>query len=462
MNKASIIGFMTPWIVGVFITAAPAQLVDREPAEANDVKRIAIIANYFAARSHGNAIGTHFFIGFPLDGKRIEPQVKVASLWIDQSAPHEIDYGTRGHWDVGERLAERHGATVYPTIAEALTLGGDELAVDGVLYIGEHGDYPRSRLGVKMYPRLNHLEQIFRVFDASGRSVPVFCDKHLAYSWLDSKWIYDRARELNVPMMAGSSLPVTWREPPLEHPLGTSIEEAVAVGYGAFDSYGFHVLEILQCMIERRQGGETGVASVQALRGKAVYEAADAGRFSLDLAKAACAAISSTRGDPANLRDEVPDPIAVLIAYRDGTRGTILMLGRFVGGGWGYAAKVDGRHVATEFELHSRTTGRHNLPISALPYFGALGLNIQRMFLTGKPRYPVERTLLTSGILDMAFRSLDQNGKTIETPFLDITYSVEGYDPLRVGTPRPEYQTTETWPPEGYEFLLWRRELIEQ
>ncbi len=106
---------------------------------------------------------------------------------------------------------------LYPTIAEALTLGGDKLAVDAVIYIGEHGDYPNSRLGVKMY-RAHELPRTdLQGFDASNRSVPLFSDKHLARSWLDSKWVYDRAQELNVPMMAGSSLPYCWRDPMLVH-----------------------------------------------------------------------------------------------------------------------------------------------------------------------------------------------------------------------------------------------------
>src|SRR5438132_381955 len=83
--------------------------------------------------------------------------------------------------------------------------------------------------------------------EASKKSVPVFNDKHLAAEWKDAKWMYDRARELFVPFLAGSSVPVTWRRPELKLPKDSELTEAVQVGYGPFEAYGFHALEGLQC-----------------------------------------------------------------------------------------------------------------------------------------------------------------------------------------------------------------------
>ena len=174
-----------------------------------EVKKIALIATCYYPNSHADAIATKFFAGFPSDDGLVPPRVRIVSMYIDQ--PQEDD--------LGHKVAEKFNVPIHSTIDEALTLGGKELAVDGVLYIGEHGRYARSRLGAHMYPHLDHLEQVFRVFDASNRVVPVFCDKHLAYSWLDSKWIYDRARELGVPMMAGSS-PWSWPRPPARRARG--------------------------------------------------------------------------------------------------------------------------------------------------------------------------------------------------------------------------------------------------
>ncbi len=162
---------------------------------------------------------------------------------------------------------------MYPTIAEALTLGGSKLAVDGVVLIGEHGKYPRNEKGQTLYPRYEFFKEIVKVFEDSGRAVPMFNDKHLSWNWDWAKEMYDTAREMGFPLMAGSSLPVTWRTPSLEMPLGAKIKEAVCVCYGGVDSYDFHGLETLQCMVERRKGGETGVKWVQAYRGDAFWKA---------------------------------------------------------------------------------------------------------------------------------------------------------------------------------------------
>ncbi len=395
-------------------------------------KNIAFLANIYRNSAHADVIGTKLFLGIPADEGMVDLKVKIVSVWIDQIGPN----------DTGVRIAEMNGATLYPTLEEALCLGGDEIAVDGVVYIGEHGEYKYNRLKQKMYPRMNYLERIFREIDASGKPVPVFSDKALSYNWLDSKWIYDRAKELNVPMMAGSSLPYCWRDPELVHPIGTKITDAVAIGYASLDAYGFHVTEILQCMLERRAGGETGVSSVEGLKGDDVWAAIDSGRIPLDLVNAGCDRIKGRASG--SMREIVKMPYAVLVNYSDGTRGTILMLDEYVNQGWAYAAKADGKTVATEFVLD------HSMSYS---HFSYLSLNIQEFMDTGKPPVPIERNLLTSGMIDMGIRSLAENKEKL-TPFLNIKYSVEGYKSIRPTNPRPTGQSIGPWPPKGYEFII--------
>eukprot|EP01043_Picozoa_sp_COSAG02_P018207 COSAG02_NODE_844_length_16583_cov_116.650267_3_plen_194_part_00 len=158
-----------------------------------------------------------------------------------------------------------------------------------------HGDYPNSETGREMHPRRYFTEQILGTFAETGRSVPIFNDKHLAYSWADAAWMWDRAETLGAPLMAGSSIPLAWRSPWLEHPKGVQLSEAMAIGYSAVESYGFHALEGLQCMVERRAGGESGVVAVQCIEGRDVWEARD--RWPQDLAEAALSAIADKPRD---------------------------------------------------------------------------------------------------------------------------------------------------------------------
>src|SRR5258707_12982990 len=102
------------------------------------------------------------------------------------------------------------------------------------------------------------MEEIARVFRKVGRSVPVFNDKHLSYTFDKAKKMLARGKDLGFPVMAGSSLPVVWRRPELELRLEAGVEEALVATYGPIEIYGFHALEALQTMGERRKGGETG------------------------------------------------------------------------------------------------------------------------------------------------------------------------------------------------------------
>ena len=262
-------------------------------------KKIAAILTWYTVGSHSDVLVGKFLPGrgIPADDGFHDLRVDLVSMYIDQTPegtgdpaiclPHET--GTSG--DIGLGLAEIHVVPVYSSIRQALCLGGEELAVDGVILIGEHGDYPWNEKGQHLFPRKYFMEQICGVFASSGRSVPVFNDKHLSYDWHDAKWMYDKAIELDVPFMAGSSLVNCYRNPPLEHELEAPIKEALAVGFSGLDIYAAHTLEVLQCMVERRKGGESGVVAVTYLEGKHVWEAADAGLWSYSLAEAACASI---------------------------------------------------------------------------------------------------------------------------------------------------------------------------
>lgn len=383
-------------------------------------KIAAILTEYFT-NSHADVIVTKYLKGFPTDDGLLEPRTEIVSIYLDQTFDR----------DVGRGYAAEHNVPIYESIPKALCLGGDKLAVDGVLLIGEHGDYAWNEKEQHLYPRKFFMEQICGVFATSGRSVPIFNDKHLSYNWQDAKWMYDRAKALNVPFMAGSSVPTAWRSPWLEHDLGTNIEEALAIGYSGLDVYGFHTLEALQCMVERRASqngyGEVGVAAVTCLEGDAVWKAAEDGLWSRELADRAIAVIDADKKKEGTPEEHCPNPALFLVEYRDGFRGAVLMLTGFVTT-FAYAARVGDEIQATEMYLQ---TGLHHA------HFSYLSLNIEEMFVTGKPSYPVERTLLTTGILEAALDSRYQGHVRIETPHLDVAYTPAEKFPYRPSGERP-------------------------
>jgi hypothetical protein len=259
-------------------------------------------------------------------------------------------------------------------------------------------------------------QQIVDVFRTSGRTAPVFVDKHLSYDHRSAAKMVATARELGFGLMAGSSLPVTWRRPEIEPPLETPFREGlVSFGFdrGVPEIYLFHALEVLQCMLERRQGGETGVKSVTCLEGDAVWRAGDEGLWSWRLLEAALARSPSRNyGTP---RDQVTRPLAILVEYRDGTRGTVMNLieqvSDFCFAGW-QEGRLD--PVSSCFYLPAPPGAR---------FFDPLVFNIEKFFASGKPPYPVERTLLTSTVLDLALGSLKSGGKPVASPALDVRYT---------------------------------------
>src|SRR5262249_41918500 len=154
--------------------------------------------------SHADVIVGKILEGYLHDGVA-NPDLTLASLVVEQF-PEK---------DMARDLAKKHGFRLCESIDEALTLGGGGLAVEGGLCIGEHGNYPKNDKGQILSPRRRFFEGVTKTFARLGKAVPVFNDKHLAATWDDAKWMYDRARELFVPFLAGSSVPLTWRRPEL-------------------------------------------------------------------------------------------------------------------------------------------------------------------------------------------------------------------------------------------------------
>lgn len=394
----------------------------------SEPKRVAAVVTEYRRHSHADVIVGKIIEGYNYDGRE-HPRMRVVSMYCDQVPAA----------DMSRRLAQRFNFTIYRTIAEALTLGGPQLAVDGVLSIGEHGNYPTNERGQILYPRRRFFEQITDVFVRSRRSVPVFSDKHLSATWADARWMYDRARELHVPFLAGSSLPVAWRRPPVQLPRHSHVTEAVQIGYGPLEGYGFHALEAMQCMVENRRGGESGVRSVQFLNGTDMWPALDRGQWSRELFEAALALVPAhANGDYRQLTARDNSAGVILIDYRDGLRAAMVMLNGWVhegdGGAFCFACRVadQPRPVATHFYLQNEDPFGH---------FGYQVRAIDTLINTGHAPYPVERTLLTTGILDAAMISRHERQRQVPTPYLDIRYEPTGWpfprDPVPPRIQRP-------------------------
>ena len=239
--------------------------------------KVAAVLTEFTYRSHAHVLLENFLEPYLFNGKLTPSGMEVVSFYVDQFTER----------DMAREVAAKYNIKIHPTIAGALCLGGDTLAVDSVLSIGEHGKYPINQKGQQEYPRKRFFDEIVDVFRRSGRGAPVFNDKHLSYRWDWAKEMVDTARRMKFPLMAGSSVPLAQRRPPLEIPRGAKIIEAVSIHSGPVESYDFHGLEVLQSMVEFRRGAETGVAQVQFLEGAALWKAASDGLWSPDVAQAA-------------------------------------------------------------------------------------------------------------------------------------------------------------------------------
>ncbi len=112
--------------------------------------------------------------------------------------------------------------------------------MDGVVIVGEHGDYPTDLKGHWLLPRWWIYQQVVRVFEKSKRSVPVFNDKHLSYNWDDAKWMFDKSRELGFPLTGGSSIPTYFRKPEIDLAIDTPIKHSIVVGGAADEGAIFH------------------------------------------------------------------------------------------------------------------------------------------------------------------------------------------------------------------------------
>ncbi len=388
-------------------------------AESSKRPKIAVLANTYKYHLHTQHIIDRILDGYGFGGVFRHSPLDVVSIYVEQ----------RGEGDLTPERAKRYpGMKIYNSVADALTRGTGKLAVDGVVYIGEQGDYPRNEKGQTEYPRYQFFQKTMEVFRSSGRSVPYFNDKHLSWKWEWAKEMYDTSRKMGFPLMAGSSLTVTWRMPQIEMPLGAPIREAMCVAYGGVDSYDVHALEALQCMVERRKGGETGVEWLQAYRGDNFWKAHEEGLWSHALFKAAlcrsktltCGREGFTGAFPTlqEMKTLAKNPVAYHYRHKDGLRSTIMLLNGLVTD-FNFAAAIEGQPKPLSTMMY---LSKELQSATIESYFSPLVHYIEQFMQTGKEPYPVERVLLCTGLCCAGVDSLFQNQQRLKTPQLAIPY----------------------------------------
>lgn len=371
--------------------------------------RIAVLASYWAfPRSHADWIVNKLIDGYWWDGAYTPSRVEVVSIYLHQ---HDTSL-------LGQKVAKAKNIPVYKTVAEAVTLGGKELAVDGVVIVAEHGDYPTDLKGHWLLPRWWIYEKVIRVFEQSKRSVPIFNDKHLSYNWDESKWMFDKSRELNFPLTGGSSIPIYYRTPEIEIPTDTPIKHSIVLGGTADEGAIFHAIDVLQAFVEKRKGGETGVKSVQSIRGPETWKWVAANPWAAKLVDSVAKKFEFKSGH----FQEAENTNMCLIEYNDGTKAAVIGAR---GAGWTYAGEIAGKNEPTIISMLGWAGPFDQYHASnAQPHW------ITEMMLSKKEPFNAERLLLSSGITNHYMESNWENGRyspvgrKLETPVLNMKYRV--------------------------------------
>ena len=369
--------------------------------------RIAVLVSYWAAtRSHADWIVTKLLDGYWWDGAYTPSRVDVVSVYIHQLEESQL----------GQKICKAKNIPIFKSVGEALTMGGKELDVDGVVIVAEHGNYPTDLKGHWLLPRWWIYNQVVRVFEQSKRSVPVFNDKHLSYNWDEAKWMFDKSRELNFPLTGGSSIPIYYRTPEIELDIDTPIKNSIVLG-GASDEGGiFHAIDVLQGFVERRKGGETGVKSVQSIRGPETWKWVERNPW---VGKLLDSVTNKFKLNSGHFQENAQANVCI-VEYNDGTKAAVIS-GRGVG--WTYAGEIEGRKEPTVISMLGWAGPFDQYHASnAQPHW------IIEMMLSKKEPFNAERLLLSTGITNHYMESNWENGRyssvgrRLETPVLNMTY----------------------------------------
>lgn len=387
-------GWCTLALALTMILGSPAPGTPGAPSQ----KRIAFLIDSWYPWSHADVIGTRFLEGYRMGERVYQSPLTVGSVYADTASSRDRARG----------LAARHGFRIAGSVAEALLddpqSSRPRLAVDGVL-IATREDLPESGQQQSPVRRLQIIRDVLRLMEQTGTKVPIFVDKMLASSWPDSQAIVAEAARRSVPLMAGSVLPFT----PLDQPLRAGrVEVGVVAASTPYWAFAFHAAELLQGFMEQRGPRESGISSVRDV-GSAYASLPDRDRwggrvFDALLASARTRRARGGAGSPTNV---------LLIQYADGARAVLALVPEV----------FDDSEFLLGAHYGDGTTGTGGLVLRGQPYdhFGYLVHALIEFYTTGRAPVPVERTLLTTGLVVFGQQARG-TGSPVSTPALAVSY----------------------------------------
>lgn len=401
--------------------------------------RIAAICTQYFPYSHADVIVTRWLEQVKNDVRLgFVPCTEIASLWVMQRQPAggavmPADYDVSPNravqgfprFDISQVVARRYGVPMYASIEEALTLGTGELAVDAVILVGEHGDFPFNEYGQHLYPRKELFDEVVACFRKYGRVLPLFCDKHLSWNMEWAQEMVQTIKAMGIPFFGGSSVPISGTR----HELfvdGADMAESMGLFYSGHEIYGIHSMEYVQSIAEHRAGGERGITAIRTYQGEAVWAAHERGEWSRALFEATlAAAVTAKPGDYKSncAKGDIPTA-AIVCEHADGHKQTHICLD-------GHIEELICGVQLRNGECRASTANMADLSNFVIN-FGHLSREIQKFFLTQQSPVAVERLLLTTLLVASFVRALkDAPEQRVLTPTLNIAYQPFAYRPVR-------------------------------
>lgn len=381
-----------------FLASAAAMTVGAGAAPAVGVgsparRPIAVLGTVYRPLSCLYHLAGRFLHGAVRDGRSWLPDHFIQSLWVEQSPENDLSRG----------ICKKFGIQRARSIPDALLRGG-KLAVNGVLIVAEHGNYPRNDRGQVLYPRAAMFRQVVAAFQTAGATAPVFVARQLSHRFEEAVEMVETAAKHAIPLMAGSAFSSIRTTPPRSAVGDSPIGDLLMAGCGPLESFGFDAMEWMHSMLARSFGRCPGIVSVRCRSGSDVWAAGDRGEWAWPLLHEALAhAQSANLGD---VRDNVGSiampgmpatpPIGITVEFANGTRGTGLLLNGHLQENVAALQHQDGRRFSCRIDT-SPTPGLHHLNDHVA--------EIDQFVLRGQSPRPIAADLMCTGALERIMQS---------------------------------------------------------